>query len=210
MQNIKKIFVLAPHTDDGEFGCGGAIAKFIEEGKEVFYIAFSTCAESVPDGFPKNILEIEVKNATRKLEINQANLIILNYPVRRFPEHRQEILEDLVKLERQHKPDLVFLPSSFDVHQDHKVIFEEGRRAFKKSSILGYEFMWNNFKFDSSTFIVLEERHIQRKIDSINEYKSQEKRFYAKEKMIRGLANFRGLQISREYAETFETIRWII
>jgi len=71
-----------------------------------------------------------------------------------------DILEDLVKLERQHKPDLIFLPSSFDVHQDHKVIFEEVRRAFKKSSILGYEFMRNNFKYDSSTIIILEERHI--------------------------------------------------
>jgi hypothetical protein len=76
--------------------------------------------------------------------------------------------------------------------------------------MLGYEFMWDNFKFDSSTFIDLEERHIQAKIDSINEYKSQEGRFYAKEKLMRGMANFRGLQISREYAETFETIRWII
>ena len=210
MKNNKKIFILAPHTDDGEFGCGGSIAKFIEEGNEVFYVAFSICEESVPEGYPKNILEIEVKNATRKLGLNQENLIIKNYPVRKFPEHRQEILEDLVKLERAHKPDLVFLPSSFDVHQDHKVIFEEGRRAFKKSSILGYEFPWNNFGFDSSTFITLEERHIDKKIDSIDEYKSQEKRFYANEKLMKGLANFRGLQISREFAETFETIRWII
>jgi len=210
MKDTKRIFVLAPHTDDGEFGCGGSIAKFIEEGNEVFYVAFSICEESVPEGYPKNILEIEVKNATRKLGLNQDNLIIKNYPVRKFPEYRQEILEDLVALERKYKPDLVFLPSSFDVHQDHKVIFEEGRRAFKKASILGYEFPWNNFGFDSSTFIVLEERHINKKIESIDEYKSQDKRFYANEKLIKGLANFRGLQISREFAETFETIRWII
>ena len=35
MLRAKKILVLAPHTDDAEFGCGGAIAKFIKEGKEV-------------------------------------------------------------------------------------------------------------------------------------------------------------------------------
>lgn len=210
MKDIKRIFVLAPHTDDGEFGCGGAIAKFIEEGKEVFYIAFSICEDSVPEGFPDNILETEVKNATKVLGIKPENLIIKNYPVRKFPDYRQEILEDLVKLERTIKPDLVFLPSSFDVHQDHKVIFEEGRRAFKKTSILGYEFPWNNFEFDSTTFIVMDEKHINTKIAAIDEYKSQEKRFYANEKLIKGLANFRGLQISREFAETFETIRWII
>jgi LmbE family N-acetylglucosaminyl deacetylase len=27
--NVNHILVLAPHTDDGEFGCGGSFAKFI-------------------------------------------------------------------------------------------------------------------------------------------------------------------------------------
>jgi len=210
MNDKNKILVLAPHTDDGEFGCGATIAKFIEEGKDVFYIAFSTCEESVPEGFPKNILEIEVKKATKELGIKPSNLIIKNYPVRRFNEHRQEILEDLIVLRKEIKPDLVFMPSSFDIHQDHSVIFQEGRRAYKNISILGYEFMWNNFSFDSVAFSVVKERHINKKIKSIEQYKSQTKRFYAKEDMIKGGANYRGLQISHEYAEAFEIIRWIL
>jgi len=52
-QNINKILVLAPHTDDGEFGCGGSIAKFTMDGKNVFYAAFSTAEKSVPDHLPK-------------------------------------------------------------------------------------------------------------------------------------------------------------
>ena len=28
----KTILIISPHTDDGELGCGGSIAKFIEEG----------------------------------------------------------------------------------------------------------------------------------------------------------------------------------
>ena len=42
LSNFKNILVLAPHTDDGEFGCGGTIAKLIDQGKNVFYAAFST------------------------------------------------------------------------------------------------------------------------------------------------------------------------
>ena len=53
--NFKRILVLAPHTDDGEFGCGGSIARFIEEGKEVFYVAFSAAEKSVPSNFSSNI-----------------------------------------------------------------------------------------------------------------------------------------------------------
>lgn len=206
----KTILVLAPHTDDGELGCGAAIMKLIEQGTDVFYVAFSICEESVPNAFPKNILEREVKKATSVLGIKKENLIIKKYPVRKFPQFRQEILEDLVKLAKQISPDLVFMPSSFDIHQDHATIFQEGRRAFKKTSLLGYEFMWNNFTFSSTCFIKVNEKHIQTKIKALDEYKSQNHRFYAKEKLINGLANYRGLQISEEYAEAFEVIRWII
>ena len=45
--NFKKALVLAPHTDDGEFGCGGTIAKMIESGVEVHLAAFSACEKSV-------------------------------------------------------------------------------------------------------------------------------------------------------------------
>ena len=59
--NFKRILALAPHTDDVEFGAGGSVARWIEEGKEMFYAAFSIAEKSVPEGFPKNVLEQEVK-----------------------------------------------------------------------------------------------------------------------------------------------------
>jgi len=204
------ILVLAPHTDDGELGCGASIAKFTQKGFNVYYVAFSICEDSVPEGFPKNILEKEVKKATKILGIKEKNLIIKRYPVRKFPEHRQDILEDMIIIKDELKPDIVFMPSSFDVHQDHMTIFQEGRRAFKNQSILGYEFMWNNFSFNSTCSIVVNKKHIQAKIRAIKEYESQSHKFYSMEKMVLGLANFRGLQISKEYVEAFEVIRWIL
>jgi len=36
MFNMDRVLILAPHTDDGEFGCGGSVARFIGEGKEVY------------------------------------------------------------------------------------------------------------------------------------------------------------------------------
>ena len=74
--NFKNVLVLAPHTDDGELGAGGTIAKLIEGGSNVTYAAFSTAAESVPDGFPKNILKTEVMETTKSIGIDQKNLII--------------------------------------------------------------------------------------------------------------------------------------
>ena len=210
MQYLNRILILAPHTDDGELGCGGAIAKFIEQGKNVYYVAFSICEESVPDGFPDNILESEVKEATKILGIKSENLIIKKYPVRLFSNHRQEILDDLIKLKEQIKPDLVFMPSSFDVHQDHNVIHQEGLRAFRNTSILGYEFMWNNFSFNSTSFIIIDDKHLNKKIKAIQKYESQKHRFYNSDESLKGLALYRGLQIGTKFAESFEVIRWVI
>lgn len=204
------VLVLAPHTDDGELGCGGTISKFIEEGKEVFYVAFSICEKSVPKGFPKNILEKEVKDATEELGIKKKNLIIKKYPVRCFPSHRQKILDDLIKIKSEIQPDLVFVPSSFDVHQDHSVIHQEAKRAFKHCSMLGYEFMWNNFSFNTTAFVLLKERHIKAKIEALKKYKSQKNRFYNSKESLTGLAQYRGLQMGTKYAESFEMIRWIL
>jgi len=208
--NYNKVLVLAPHTDDGEFGCGASINKFIDMGKDVYYVAFSTAEKSVPKGFPKNILEDEVKKATKILGIKKSNLIIYKYEVRKLNYVRQEILEELIKIKTDINPDLVFLPSLNDLHQDHKTVSVEGLRAFKQKSILGYELPWNNIVFNTQSFIKINEKHLQKKIDALKAYKSQASRSYATEEFLRSLAITRGVQINTKFAESFEVIRWVI
>jgi len=210
MEAFSRVLVLAPHTDDGELGCGGTIARLLEEKKQVFYTAFSIAEKSVPPEFPSNILETEVKKATDALGIKENNLIIKHYEVRTFPYHRQEILEDIVSLRKEIKPALIFMPSLADLHQDHKVIAEEGARAFKASTVLCYEQPWNNLSFGTSCLVRLEERHISKKIEALKCYGTQKNRDYMSEEFIRGLARTRGVQIGTRYAEAFEVVRWVI
>jgi len=208
--NFERVLVLAPHTDDGEFGCGGSIVRLIEEKSEVFYVAFSAAEKSVPPGFPEDILRKEVKEATAKLGIKESNLILFEYKVRNFPSFRQKILDDMIELNSEIKPDVVFLPSTRDTHQDHKVITEEGFRTFKRITMLGYEVPWNNLTFDTNAFIFLEERHLEKKLDSLKCYISQLGRSYATAEFIKSLAITRGTQIGAKYAEVFEAIRWVL
>lgn len=208
--NFKKILVLAPHTDDGEFGCGGSIARFIEQGSEVYYAAFSSAEKSVPKGMPKDILKKEVREATAVLGLFKNNLIIFDFEVRDFPSVRQAILEEMIKLKKNINPGIVFLPSTCDTHQDHKTISEEGFRAFKSVTIFGYEVPWNNLTFTTSGFIALEEKFLQKKIEALSCYKSQAFRDYASEEFVRSLARTRGTQVGTKYAEAFEVIRWVI
>ena len=102
------------------------------------------------------------------------------------------------------------MPSVNDIHQDHHTVAQEGIRAFKFSSILAYEVPWNNLTFHTSSFCILEERHINKKVEALNEYKSQAHRPYANEEFIRSLARTRGVQINAKYAECFDVVRWIL
>jgi len=207
MLNVKRALVLAPHTDDGEFGCGGTIAKLAENGTEVYYAAFSACEQSVLRQFPKDILITEVKEATQKIDIKPSNLILFNYEVRTFNYKRQEILENMIRLRSEIEPDLIFMPSMNDIHQDHFTIAQEGLRAFKFSNILCYEVPWNNLTFNTICFSKLEERHLRKKADALAAYRSQAHRPYANEEFIRSLARVRGVQINGQFAEAFDILR---
>ena len=153
ISNFKNVLVLAPHTDDGELGAGGTIAKLVEAGSQVTYIAFSTASDSVPQGLPPDILKTEVKAATEALGILDKNLIVYDYQVRHLNYHRQDILEDLIKLRENNQFDLVLTPSLKDIHQDHVTIAKETVRAFKNITILGYELIWNNLSFDTNVLL---------------------------------------------------------
>lgn len=206
----KKILVLAPHTDDGELGAGATIAKAIEEGAEVYYAAFSTAGESVPKEFPKDILKYEVKDATSVLGVPEENIIIYDYLVRKLSYVRQEILEDMVKLKRELNPDIVFMPCQHDIHQDHLTVSNEGLRAFKNTTILGYELIWNNLSFNTTSFVKVEKKHLDKKFQALQQYKSQGQRKYMSKDFIYSLATTRGVQVGADYAEAFEVIRLIV
>jgi len=202
-----RVLFLGAHTDD-EFGCSGSMARFLAEGKEVFYAAFSPCEESVPPGFPPDVLCRESRAASRRLGIPDANWRLYSFRVRHFPERRQDILEELVKLRHEVEPDLLLVPATSDIHQDHQVICREGLRAFKHITVLGYELPMNTVTFQHACFIRLEERHLQTKIASLGCYESQRFRDYTEESFIRGLARVRGVQAGVDYAEAFEVVRW--
>ena len=208
--SFKRVLVLSPHTDDGEFGCGASISRFLNDGIELYYAAFSLAEESIPPHYPKDILSKEVKKATKELGIDKNNLMLYKYPVRRFAENRQDILENLVQLNKELNPDLVFMPTLKDLHQDHSTIAKEGLRAFKMKSILGYEIPWNNINFTTQSFIIFDKIHLVKKLNALNCYESQKHRHYASKEFITSLARTRGTQIGVKYAEVFEVIRWIL
>lgn len=204
------VLVLAPHTDDGEFGAGGTIARMVREGREVHYVAFSAAEKSVPAAFPPDALRGELLDATDRLGLPKERVRCLDFEVRDFPRDRQAILDAMIRIRDELRPGLVLLPSSYDTHQDHLTVHQEGIRAFKSVSMLGYEVPWNNLSFQTNSFVFLEEGDVARKVEALRCYRSQAGRPYANEEFVRSLARTRGTQIGARYAEAFEVIRWVM
>lgn len=194
------VLVLSPHTDDGELGAGGTITRLVEEGTQVKYVAFST--GSAPDR--------EVLAATHILGIRSEHVSILRYPTRLFTDHRQDILDIMIRMRGEFPPDLVLCPARH-THQDHEVVRTEAIRAFKHSTLLGYEQPWNDVVgFRPQCYYRLAKRHVKAKLAAFECYESQRERAYSRPDVLWGMAAMRGTAIRARWAEAFEVVRWVV
>ncbi len=209
ISNVERVLVLAPHPDDGEFGSGATLHQMAKNGAEIHYVAFSPCIRSLPEGSADDRLHQELKEAAKRIGIVSNNIHMLEYPVREFSAYRQAILEQMIVLRNRFTPQLVFLPNSTDIHQDHQVIHQEGLRAFKHCSILGYELPWNNLDCKTNFHVKVKKSDMEAKFEALSCYASQKGRNYLSKGFIEGLARVRGTQINVKYAEAFECVRWI-
>lgn len=116
----------------------------------------------------------------------------------------------MVRLNTILRPDLVLVPSLDDTHQDHAIVADEARRAFKRTRILGYEVPWNNFRFDVTAFVRLDEEHCQQKWEALQEFASQKDRPYMTWEYVQAQARFRGVQAGVQFAEAFQALRWYL
>jgi N-acetylglucosamine malate deacetylase 1 len=191
------ILALSPHTDDIEFACGASLNRWFSEGATIHGVSFS-CGSANKEEF---------YCSSKLLGINA---VLLDFPVRNFKEHRQDILDELIILEKRINPDLVLIPSSTDTHQDHQVLREEGFRAFKRHSLLGYEMPQNNLSFITNLFVKISGENLRIKMNALKCYKSQANRPYITKEFISGLARVRGMQAGCEFAEAYEVMRWML
>jgi len=203
LTRFHRALILAPHTDDGEIGAGGTIARLVEAGVKVYCLAFSTGAGKAN--------EAEFRAAMRVLGVPDENLGVLNFRTRYFPQRRQDVLQVLIRARDILHPDLVLCPSARDAHQDHQVVAAEVIRAYRATTLLAYELPWNGVTaFDVRCFVPLAGEHLRRKIEALHRYESQSEKAYTQLDFIAGLARIRGAQVGVPLAEAFEVVRWVV
>lgn len=205
----RRVLALSPHCDDVEVGAGATIARLLREGAEVLVYCFSFCRESVPAGFSPTVTFYEWHESMEALGIKKDNRQSEDYPVRRFPDYRQEILEDLIHMWKTCGPfDLVITPNVNDMHQDHHVLAMEAWRAFKdKATVLGWESIKNQAEFVATAVLEVSHEDVDKKITALRCYRSQEHRHPWEYNWITALAHVTGRRVNVELAEAFSVQR---
>lgn len=195
---MANILVLCPHTDD-EINCAGTIDRHISNGDSVRVLAFSRGNPDTGAKFGEFALSM------KKLGVSDFELF--DFETRYFDTRRQEILQLLCD---ENTPNVVYCPAVWDCHQDHQVIVNEAIRAFRKSSIYGYEVLHNGVIGQIvNHYVVLDMKHIYLKASMAKCYHSQSFRSYMNFDYFEAIARLRGHQITVQYAEAFQTIRSI-
>jgi len=206
LSNIHSALFISAHPDDTEFGAGGLVQSFLECGIKVHLLILSNPTISLPNGFENDTFDIEQREAAATLGICDANVEMLDIPVRNFPKFRQQILDVFIKKRHEVNPDIIVTHSSSDIHQDHNTVAAECLRAFKNKTIIGYTHPWNSRAFIANTFFELSNKQLETKIRALKAFRSQASRRYSGPDVIRSLAVEAGIASGFQFAEKFEIV----
>lgn len=208
------VLVVDPHSDDW-INCCGALIHHISNKDNIYVLALSGCEESLLPGFTLDDYHKEWKCSLRNIGLHpddrQMGKIWFSdlFTVRRFSDSRQNILEILIKYRNEYRPNVVYCPSQYDIHQDHTVVVQECIRAFSKTcSIYGYDMTWNTLNNHLHHYIELTSDNVAMKCQSATIYNSQncKNNNSLTKEFIESLAVVRGNRINVKYAEAFEII----
>ena len=200
----KRILFLGAHPDDIELGCGALIAHIAKK-TEIHCI---TLSDNKINPSLRNLLD-EHFQSLKVLGVPRERIIIGNFETRRFPQARQEILEYLIELNRKIEPDIVFVHTQADLHQDHATVTLETLRAFRGTSIFGYDVIRSSYGFFPTFLAEVEEKDVELKLKALAEYDTYNNKYYFKPEVTRATLIRHGAIAERPYAEGFDILRII-
>lgn len=200
----KRICFIGAHPDDIELGAGALIAQIASKAD----IRCVTLSDNQKNPELKNLVE-EHFLSMAVLGVPKEKVILGQFETRRFPHARQEILEYMIKLNREFNPDIVFVHTRADIHQDHGTVTEEALRAFRGTTLLGFDVIRSSYGFFPSFLVEVNEDEVQKKINSLREYKTYKSRYYFDADLTRSTLVRYGAIAERPYAEGFDILRVI-
>jgi N-acetylglucosamine malate deacetylase 1 len=193
---------IGAHPDDIELGGGALIADIVDQTNVVCV----TLSDNQKNPALQNVVE-EHRNSMSILGVKPENDILHDFTTRRFQAARQEILEVMIELKKQYHPEVVFVHTDQDIHQDHKTVTEEALRAFRGTTLLGFDVLRSSYGFFPHFLVEVSEEGVKTKIRALKAYQTYADKYYFDENIIHATAIRHGALAERPYAEGFDILR---
>lgn len=214
-----KILAIGAHPDDIELGVGGCLAKYDEEGVDVYCLILSRGEKGVSDDLLEDrekldilkgeLRENETKNALKLLGIKEENIKILGLPDTGI-KIDENVVEEVYKHIMKINPDMIYTHHFEDDHLDHVSTSLISLHAARKiKTILLYESPSTRAFFSPNYFVDIS-AYIQKKEEALKLHKTQAKKPHMDDDVIISKARFRGFQAKVDYAEAFVVHRMVI
>jgi LmbE family N-acetylglucosaminyl deacetylase len=193
---------LGAHPDDIELGCGALLANIGGRAD----IVCVTLSDNQDNPELADLVD-EHKRSMEVLGVPAGSVLLGEFETRNFARDRQQILEYLYQLNREHRPDIVFVHTLADIHQDHGVVTQEALRAFRGTSVLGFDVLRSSHGFFPHFLVEVSQDDVERKLKALAEYKTYAQRYYFDPAVVRATLVRHGALAERPFAEGFDILR---
>ncbi len=200
----RRVCFIGAHPDDIELGAGALIAH-ISGQTDVRCISLS---DNQKNPTLVNVVD-EMYASMAVLGVPGQNVTAGQFETRRFPHQRQEILEYLITLNQEFHPEIVFTHTKNDLHQDHATVTEECLRAFRGTTVLGFDVLRSSYGFFPNFLVEVSEDDVNKKVAALAEYKTYASKYYFDPQITRATLIRHGALAERPYAEGFDILRVI-
>lgn len=198
----KRVLFLGAHPDDIELGCGALLHNLINK-TDILCVTLSDNQKN-PD--LQNVRK-EHYESMAVLGVPADRIVLGPFTTRVFPDSRQEILEYFLKLRKDFGPDLIFVHSKQDVHQDHLTMTDEALRAFRGITVLGFDVVRSSYGFFPHFMVEVTEADVNKKIDALACYETYRDRYYFNRELTRAIMVRHGALAECPFAEGFDILR---
>lgn len=193
---------IGAHPDDIELGCGALIADIIHQTRVICV----TLSDNQKNPALKNL--VQEHNASMEiLGVKPENYRLHDFTTRRFQAARQEILEVMIELKKEYRPEVVLVHTAQDIHQDHQTVTEEALRAFRGTTLLGFDVLRSSYGFFPDFLVEVSEEAVRTKIRALKAYQTYSDKYYFDENIIYSTAIRHGALAERPFAEGFDILR---
>lgn len=198
----QRLLFLGAHPDDIELGCG-ALIHHVAGMSDVHCV---TLSDNQQNPELQNVVAEQYRSLA-VLGVPRERARYGPFRTRVFPQARQEILEYFLQLRQELEPDLIFVHSRRDVHQDHLAMTDEALRAFRGITVLGFDVVRSSYGFFPDFLVEVTEADVNAKIEALAQYETYRDRYYFNRDLTRSIMVRHGALAERPFAEGFDILR---